>query len=84
MEAAIVAAGVDGVLPTPLDEVAGMVGVSELVDIGGLPEDLRRSKPRALRRILGAYLYRSDTAFVDLTSRPGGNGSPKHMRQATG
>ncbi|SRR6266545_1184220 len=73
--------GVDGVLPTPLDLVGGAVAVDELVDIGELPEDLRRSTPGALRRILGAYLYRSDTAFVDL-SQPSGRKRFIHAHEA--
>src|SRR6266511_2921347 len=71
VESAIVAAGVDGTFPTPLEEVSGAAGVSELVNIGELPDDLRLAKPRALRRILGAYLYRTDTAFIDLNQPMG-------------
>lgn len=48
-------------------ELRWRAGISELVDIRGLPEDRRRSKAEGLRRILGAYLYRSATSFVDLS-----------------
>lgn len=57
--------------PTPLEAVADAAGVAELVNIRDLPEDIRVAKPSFLRRILGAYLYRTDTAFVDL-SQPRG------------
>lgn len=71
VEAAILKAGVEGTFPTPLDEVARVAGVSEVVNIAELPDDVRVAKPSALRRILGAYLFRSDTAFVDF-SQPRG------------
>lgn len=71
VEAAIVKAGVEGVFPTPLDEVARAAGVSEVLNIAELPDDLRVAKPSVLRRILGAYLFRSNTAFVDLNQPRG-------------
>jgi IrrE N-terminal-like domain len=66
-EAALQAADVVGVLPTPLEHVGEVVGVGETIDIGDLPDDLTIAKPRSLRRILGAYAYRTNTAFVDLS-----------------
>ena len=60
-----------GVIPTPLDDVGEAIGVAEVVDIGQLPEDLVVSKPSALKKILGAYLYRAETAFVDFSQPEG-------------
>lgn len=70
-ESAILTAGVAGTFPTPLEAVAEAVGVAELVNIGDLPEELRVAKPSFLRRILGAYLYRTETAFIDLSQPKG-------------
>src|SRR5205085_493732 len=58
---------VAGVLPTPLDVVAEMAGISEVIDIGDLPAELIAKKPRAWKRILGALLYREQVIFVDRT-----------------
>jgi hypothetical protein len=70
-EAALQAADVVDVFPTLLDRVAKEVGVAETIDIGDLPDDLKIAKPKSLRRILGAYAYRSNTAFVDLSQPVG-------------
>jgi hypothetical protein len=70
-ESTLQAAGVVDILPTPLQRVAEAAGVAEVVDISELPEDLVIRKPGPLRRILGAYIYRSDTAFVDLSQPVG-------------
>jgi len=66
-EAALHAADVIGILPTPLDQVARVAGVAEVINIGDLPDELVAARPKGLRRILGAYLYRAETAFVDLS-----------------
>jgi hypothetical protein len=66
-EAALQAAGVIDVLPTPLDQVAKVAGIAEVVNIGDLPAELFAARPKGWRRILGAYLYRAETAFVDLS-----------------
>lgn len=66
-EAALQAADVIDVLPTPLDQVARVAGIAEVVNIGDLPGELVAARPRSFRRILGAYLYRAETAFVDLS-----------------
>lgn len=60
-----------GVIPTPLDDVGEAIGVAEVIDIGQLPEDLVVSKPSALKKLLGAYLYRAETAFVDFSQPEG-------------
>lgn len=66
-EAALQAADVIDVLPTPLDQVAKVAGIAEVVNIADLPDELVTARPRGWRRILGAYLYRAETAFVDLS-----------------
>jgi len=60
-----------GVIPTPLDDVGEAIGVAEVIDIADLPEDLVVSKPSALKKLLGAYLYRAETAFVDFSQPEG-------------
>lgn len=70
-EKALRAAGVVGVVPTPLDAVTQAVGLAPIVDIGELPPDIAAKKPKAWRRILGAIVYRERLAFVDLSqSKP--------------
>jgi hypothetical protein len=70
-EAALETADVVDVLPTPLDRVAEVIGVAEMIDIADLPDELQIAKPPGWRRILGAYAYKSDTAFVDLSQPVG-------------
>ncbi|MDQ6613303.1 MAG: ImmA/IrrE family metallo-endopeptidase [Actinomycetota bacterium] len=65
VEAVLHQAGAAGAVPTPLDQVAVAAGAREVIDIGELPEDLISKKPKAWRRILGAYLFRSETVFID-------------------
>jgi hypothetical protein len=43
------------------------VGLNPIVDIGDLPPDIAAKKPRAWKRILGALVFPSRTAFVDLS-----------------
>jgi hypothetical protein len=66
-EAVLQAADVVDVLPTPLERVATAAGIAEVVNISDLPDELVTAKPKSWRRILGAYLYRAETAFVDLS-----------------
>ena len=54
------AAGVDGVLPTPMEPVRRAAGVRELVDV----RELGAEPPPGFGRILGAYWYEARTAFV--------------------
>lgn len=68
---ALRAAGVYGTLPTPLDALAEAIGVAEVIDVSQLPEDLVLKKPSALKKILGAYLFRAETAFVDFSQPEG-------------
>jgi hypothetical protein len=70
-EAALAKAGVAGEVPTPLDRVAEAAGVVRTVDVSQLPAKVRRQPPRVLSRILGAYFFNSDTAFVDSSLTPG-------------
>ncbi len=60
-----------GKVPTPLDEVGAAVGVEAVIDIGQLPEELVVNKPSALKKLLGAYLFRAETAFIDFTQSKG-------------
>jgi hypothetical protein len=55
------------VLPTPLDAVAKVADITEIIDISQLPADIAARKPRAMRRLLGALLHRERVAFVDLS-----------------
>jgi hypothetical protein len=59
-----------GVVPTPLGAVGESAGVEAVVDISELPTDVVPKRSR-LRKWLGAYLFRAETAFVDL-SQPRG------------
>ena len=59
-----------GVIPTPLDVVGEAAGVGAVIDISQLPTDVAPTRSR-VRKWLGAYLYRAETAFVDL-SQPRG------------
>lgn len=70
-EDALQSAGAVDVLPTPLDAVVEAIGVREVISIADLPEDLVVARPSGWRRLLGAYLYRADTAFVDLSQPVG-------------
>ncbi|HEV3230675.1 MAG TPA: ImmA/IrrE family metallo-endopeptidase [Candidatus Dormibacteraeota bacterium] len=70
-EATLRQAGVWGVLPTPLDAVARAAGIAEIVDIGALPDDLRRARPAAMAKILGAFHFAAGAAFVDRSLGPG-------------
>lgn len=58
-------AGVTGVIPTPLDEVAKTAGITEIIDISRLPKDIAARKPRAMKRVLGALLHRERVVLVD-------------------
>jgi hypothetical protein len=60
-------AGVTGIIPTPLDAVAKAAGITEIIDISRLPDDIAARKPPALKRILGALLHRERVALVDLS-----------------
>lgn len=64
-EAVLRDAGVIGVFPTPLDEVAEAAGIVETLDINQLPDAPDFKAPKALGRILGALHFGSRTAFVD-------------------
>ncbi len=64
-------ANVAGEFPTPLDSVAEIAGIAEVISMNDLPDELVAKKPRVWKRILGAYLFRSKTAFVDLDQTVG-------------
>ncbi|WP_167762084.1 ImmA/IrrE family metallo-endopeptidase [Blastococcus sp. CT_GayMR20] len=54
-----------GVFPTPLDSVAEVVGIEEVLDISELPAAVKPRRPSFLRRVVGALLYREEVAFID-------------------
>ena len=68
-------AGVKGVIPTPLDEVARVVGIREVLDIGEFNNNQRefhrrrRSPGVALKRFVGAVFFEPKVVLVD-TSKP--------------
>lgn len=56
-----------GVVPTPLEAVAKVAGIAEVLDISKLPLGVAARKPPAIKRILGAVLYRERVVLVDLS-----------------
>jgi hypothetical protein len=58
-----------GVLPTPLHAVAAAAGITDIIDIHDLPNEMASQKPPQWKRILGAILFRERLVFVD-TSQP--------------
>jgi hypothetical protein len=60
---ALRAAGVLGVVPTPLDAVARAAGVRAIVPMPGLPASVRRTD----RRLLGALWFEERALFLDET-----------------
>ena len=64
-EAVLKAAGVQGLTPTPLDLVSSAAGVLEVVDMSELPPELEAQKPARWKRIMGAYLFKAETVFLD-------------------
>ncbi len=70
-EEALERAGVVGVIPTPLRTVGESGGIRDVVDIGSLSQAVTVARPGLLRRVLGAYIFREETAFVDLSQARG-------------
>ena len=70
-EQALVKAEAIDVLPTPLDTVGEVSGMLDLLDIAQVPEAVKSSRWSVLRRIIGAYIFQSETAFVDLSQPKG-------------
>ena len=58
-------ADVAGILPTPLEEIACVAGIREIIDMSQIPRDLEMKKPKLLSRILGALEFGTPTIFVD-------------------
>lgn len=69
-EQALKRADAYGILPTPLNAVGEASGVQEVIDISQAPGEIA-PKRSLLRKWLGAYLFRAETVFVDL-SQPRG------------
>ena len=68
---ALKSGGVLGVVPTPLEQLAESVSISQIIDVSDLPEGLVAKKPSFVRKILGAYLMPTKTVFVDLGQTEG-------------
>jgi hypothetical protein len=68
---ALKAADAFGMIPTPLDELGEAIGVLEVIDISELPVELAVEMPSALRKLLGAYWFKAETAFVDFSQPEG-------------
>lgn len=66
-EAALKAAGVINVFPTPLEQVLSAARLDDIVDIADLPDAVYAKKPNAMRRILGATVFKTRTVFVDMS-----------------
>lgn len=65
-EAAIRRAGVAGVFPTPLEEIAAVAAdIREIIDVSDIPPDMSKRRPRSLSAILGAIGFASRTIFID-------------------
>lgn len=69
-EQALKRADVYGVIPTPLKAVGERSGVVDVIDISQAPNEIV-PKRSLVRKWLGAYLFRAETVFVDL-SQPRG------------
>jgi hypothetical protein len=61
-EEALLAAGVAGVLPTPLEEVQRSAGIAARRDIGALPREVATTG----RQLLGALWFERREVYVDL------------------
>ena len=70
-ESALRQADALNVFPTPVDQILEVVGGASLVDISDLPSGVSRAKPKLLKRLLGAVLFRESTVFVDLNQTKG-------------
>lgn len=70
VEQALAETGVAGTFPTPLDPLRDYAGIRERIDMSDLPPELVAKKPRAWKRILGAYVLGTERTFVDLSQMP--------------
>lgn len=70
-QAALSNAGVLGVVPTPLEQLASNVSIETIIDVSDLPAALEEKKPRSWRKILGAYFLPAKTVFVDFSQQEG-------------
>ncbi len=82
IQLALEKAGVAGVVPTPLDAVAQVAGISEVLDIGEFNEvqraahRRRRTPGEVLKRFVGAVFFEPQVVLVDRTK-------PEEMRRWT-
>ena len=65
-ESVLQRADLKGVVPTPLDEIAGVLGVHAIVGADQLPRPLTHIRRNGrLKRVLGAFMFRQRVAIVD-------------------
>jgi hypothetical protein len=69
-EDALKRSGAVGVLPTALEVVQEAVGIEQRLDMSQLPAAVEAKKPRAWKRILGAYLRDEKVVFIDREQPP--------------
>jgi transcriptional regulator with XRE-family HTH domain len=68
-ERALEWAGVVDVVPTPLDQVATAVGITEVKEAAELPAEVVAHKPRVWKRVLGAIVFPAKTIYIDRQSQ---------------
>ena len=66
-EDALRRADVAGVFPTPLEAVQGVLDIRDRIDVAGLPDVVRASKPSLAKRVLGAVWFEEKTVFIDMS-----------------
>lgn len=69
-ERVLITAEVAGILPTPLNAVAEATGITEIVDISDLPQELVAKKPSAWNEVKG-HLCGSEAAGLAGPLHPG-------------
>src|SRR6266567_3326658 len=70
---ALQAAGVLGVIPTPLDEVGAALKLAtpqDLFDLGDVPPELARRLRRLAGKVKGAFAVRERVIYLDPEQRP--------------
>lgn len=67
VEQALAKTGVVGTFPTPIEPLREFAGIRDRIDMRELPPEFVAKKPPRWKRILGAYLFREVTSFVDLS-----------------
>jgi hypothetical protein len=71
IDRALAVAGITGVVPTPLDQLAATAGINETLDIAEFNGMQRRARVGKIRRFAGAIFFRERVVLVDLTKGAG-------------